>query len=66
MVVRVGLEDLRCHILICPTEGGPGVLLALLGTPPEITQFCVKILIQEDILWLQIPMDDVMIMDIFD
>ena len=64
MIVRIRLKNLRGHVLIGPTKRRPGVLFTLLGTPTKITQFGIKIGIQKYILWLEITMNNIMIMNV--
>jgi hypothetical protein len=59
-VVRLFTKDLRSQVLRGTTEGGCGLLrLYTFLTKPKVCQNHMSLAIQKDILWFQVPVNDV-------
>lgn len=60
------VEDFVCIVLQSATHAVPQVFGTEPGAPPEIPDLHVVILVQEDVLGLQVPVNDVVVVKVFD
>lgn len=51
-------KDFQCHILMCPTQSSSVLILLVLSTPSKIAKFKIIIFINQNILWLYIPVHE--------
>ena len=53
VVIRLLLQKLWAHVLVCTTEGTHLLVLGSLGRPSEVAELYVVILVEEQIFWLR-------------
>jgi len=61
LVVLVAQNHLRGHVFRCSAEGAPR--FRGIYAPPEIAELHFVLLRDEDVLWLEVPMDETMLVE---